>query len=151
MTQYMCPVCGFLMEEPPCDYNICASCGTEFGLHDVNMTVDELRADWLRNGAKWWSNFQNAPAGWDPYVQVSKLLRPPPIARLKPANEAFVIPERLKALVAGTGQDSSIRRSSIDAKECDMAGLRLSNQPIVSPRGAIQKATRFKTNLVPAA
>ena len=40
----LCPVCGYQMEDPPKDNNICPSCGTEFGLHDVNATLSDLRA-----------------------------------------------------------------------------------------------------------
>src|SRR6266446_4815425 len=45
-----CPVCGYEMDDPPRDYNICPSCGTEFGLHDVNASISELRAAWLQTG-----------------------------------------------------------------------------------------------------
>jgi hypothetical protein len=75
MNQYTCPVCGFGMEDPPCDYNICPSCGTEFGHHDVNASVESLRAEWLRRGALWWSAVDVCPDNWDPYGQVSALLQ----------------------------------------------------------------------------
>lgn len=70
----MCPVCGYEMEDPPRDYNICPSCGTEFGHHDVNSTVHDLRAAWLRGGAKWWSPAEPQPDGWDPYLQLNAVL-----------------------------------------------------------------------------
>jgi hypothetical protein len=65
----MCPVCGYGMEDPPQDYNICPSCRTEFGLHDANNSIAALRAAWLRAGAHWWSCVDPEPQGWDPYLQ----------------------------------------------------------------------------------
>lgn len=73
----MCPVCGYNMEDPPHDFNICPSCGTEFGNSDVNASIKELRSAWLRSGAKWWSPVDIPPDGWDPYEQVSDLLDRP--------------------------------------------------------------------------
>lgn len=69
--QYLCPVCGYGMQEPPENYNICPSCGTEFGIHDVNASILELRAVWLQNGCKWWSDSDPKPANWDPYGQLA--------------------------------------------------------------------------------
>jgi hypothetical protein len=70
----MCPVCGYDMEDPPPDFNICPSCGTEFGNNDVNASIKELRSAWLRNGARWWSPVDSPPDGWDPFEQISALL-----------------------------------------------------------------------------
>jgi predicted amidophosphoribosyltransferase len=47
MTAHMCPVCGYGMEDPPQDYNICPCCGTEFGLHDAERTHDQLRSSMI--------------------------------------------------------------------------------------------------------
>ena len=74
VTIYLCPVCGYGMEDPPSDFNICSCCGTEFGYHDANSSTATLRATWLRGGAKWWSPTDPIPDGWDPYAQVSDLL-----------------------------------------------------------------------------
>jgi hypothetical protein len=68
--KYLCPICGYHMEDPPADYNICACCGTEFGYHTLGRRNDELRQEWLRNGAEWWSPVDPAPAGWNPYRQL---------------------------------------------------------------------------------
>ena len=73
VNTYLCPVCGYGMGEEPSNFNICPSCGTEFGYHDVNAPISELRANWLRFGAKWWSSADPQPEGWDPYLQVSNL------------------------------------------------------------------------------
>ena len=65
-----CPVCGFQMEDPPADHNICPSCGTEFGYHTAGRSHDDLRTVWLRSGARWWSPVDRQPANWNPYMQL---------------------------------------------------------------------------------
>jgi hypothetical protein len=69
----LCPVCGYDMDDPPRGYNICPSCGTEFGLHDLNASVLELREAWIKSGPKWWSATDPQPANWDPYLQLARL------------------------------------------------------------------------------
>jgi hypothetical protein len=68
--KYLCPVCGYEMDDPPQDYNICPSCGTEFGYHDSGRTYEELRRIWLNSGAPWWSPVDKKPLGWNPYKQL---------------------------------------------------------------------------------
>ena len=75
--KHICPVCCYPMDEPADDYNICSSCGTEFGLHDQRFTHQQLRAAWQREGAKWWSTFDNQPANWDPAIQLGGLYPQP--------------------------------------------------------------------------
>ena len=71
---HTCPVCGYSrLEEPPRDFTICPSCGTEFGYDDAFTTVDQLRANWLRTGPRWWSTVDATPEGWDPYLQVGNV------------------------------------------------------------------------------
>ena len=67
-----CPVCGYEMEAPPKDYRICPSCGTEFGVHDVNASIAELRDAWMSTGPKWWSKTDAVPANWDPFTQMAE-------------------------------------------------------------------------------
>jgi hypothetical protein len=71
--KYMCPVCGYHMEDPPRDYNICPSCGTEFGSAAASRGYDVLRAEWLRTGPRWWSLSEPAPANWNPFEQVARI------------------------------------------------------------------------------
>src|SRR5487761_1277683 len=71
--RYLCPVCGYGMQEPPENYNICPSCGTEFGIHDVNASIQELRAAWLQSGCNWWSRSDPNPVDWDPCRQLAHL------------------------------------------------------------------------------
>ena len=70
---YLCPVCGYDMQDPPSDYNICPCCGTEFGHHDVNATIQDLRAAWFQGGLRWWSNVEGPPVDWNPFYQLAKL------------------------------------------------------------------------------
>jgi hypothetical protein len=72
----MCPVCGFDMDDPPRDYNICPSCGTEFGLHDANAAISELRSAWLSSGPRWWSATDPQPLDWKPLEQVKRVMEP---------------------------------------------------------------------------
>lgn len=68
---YTCPVCGYpSMTEPPTDYYICPSCGTEFGNDDTVFTYDELRTVWLEKGPVWFSRATEPPPDWNPYAQL---------------------------------------------------------------------------------
>jgi hypothetical protein len=68
---YECPVCGFPgLEEPPEDFVICPSCGTEFGYHDHTRTHAQLRHQWVRAGAQWHSQVDERPTGWNPWIQL---------------------------------------------------------------------------------
>jgi hypothetical protein len=69
----LCPVCGYIMADPPRDYNICPSCGTEFGIHDVNSSIADLREVWLENGPQWYSNAIPQPLDWSPFSQLANL------------------------------------------------------------------------------
>jgi hypothetical protein len=75
MSENMCPVCGYEMADGPRDYNICPSCGTEFGLHDVNSTLDNLRTAWFATGPRWYSSVVPQPANWNPFAQVVNATR----------------------------------------------------------------------------
>ena len=48
LSMYICPVCGYdRLEEPPKNFSICPSCGTEFEFDDTFQTHAQLRAAWL--------------------------------------------------------------------------------------------------------
>jgi hypothetical protein len=70
----LCPVCGYEMEYPPGDYKICPSCGTEFGVNDVNSSTAELREAWLKTGPAWWSPVDALPERWNPKEQLRRML-----------------------------------------------------------------------------
>ena len=82
MVNNMCPVCGYGMQEPPSDFNICPSCGTEFGNHDRNATIEELRQSWIRTGMKWWSTYDAEPENWNPERQLMGVFRNSPQSTL---------------------------------------------------------------------
>jgi len=71
-TMHFCPVCGYdRLSEPPLNFTICPSCGTEFEYDDAFASHAQLRVAWLRNGAEWWSPVDPRPDEWDPYLQVA--------------------------------------------------------------------------------
>lgn len=71
MTLLPCPVCNFLLSEPPEDFTFCPSCGTHFGYHDVGRTYDQIRERWFANGMKWWSPVRPKPKDWNAITQLS--------------------------------------------------------------------------------
>ena len=61
---YLCPVCGYhKLEDPPRDFTICPSCGTEYGFDDA-----------FANGAQWWSTVDPKPDHGDPQQQVDAVM-----------------------------------------------------------------------------
>jgi len=67
--KFICPVCGFDgLNEPAHDnhgcgsFEICPSCGTEFGYDDSKRSHGELRQAWLNSGAKWNGRAATPPA-----------------------------------------------------------------------------------------
>jgi len=77
--KHICPVCGWPdLHEPPrntegaASFEICVSCGFEFGFDDddAGLTYDAARVRWVEGGMKWWSASCPAPAGWDPEEQL---------------------------------------------------------------------------------
>ena len=74
VNDQICLVCGYEMDEGPRDYNICPSCGTEFGLHDVNSTIVNLRRAWITRGKTWHSKVVPKPDQWNPSRQLQELL-----------------------------------------------------------------------------
>jgi hypothetical protein len=78
---HVCPVCGFNeLEDPPESFTICPSCGTEFDYDDAFASYAELRARWIQGGPRWWSQLEAAPANWEPYIQLSTIIKQPPPA-----------------------------------------------------------------------
>ena len=81
---YQCPVCGYRgLSEPPREadgdgsYEICASCGFEYGVTDDDQgyTYESWRARWVGLGMPWDSKgIEDPPPGWDPRRQLADLL-----------------------------------------------------------------------------
>jgi hypothetical protein len=78
MAGHRCPVCGYPdLHEPPRSstgggsYEICPSCGFEFGVSDDDLgySYERWRSEWVRDGMPWRSP-RPRPAGWDPAVQL---------------------------------------------------------------------------------
>ncbi|HEX6522170.1 MAG TPA: hypothetical protein VF070_19520 [Streptosporangiaceae bacterium] len=83
---YRCPVCGYPgLEEPPRteesgpSYEICPSCGFEFGVTDDDrgISYEQRRAEWIAGGMRWWSR-RPVPPGWDPRAQLRELMESGP-------------------------------------------------------------------------
>jgi hypothetical protein len=77
VAERLCTVCGYKMEEGPRDYNICPSCGTEFGIHDVNSSIENLQDLWLKSGPRWHSSVVAQSVKWDPFEQFIHLYLTP--------------------------------------------------------------------------
>lgn len=78
---YVCPVCGYPgLTEPPRtpdsgpSYEICPSCGFQFGYDDDSEGIDYAtwRRNWLAAGTPWRSR-NPPPPGWDPVDQLRAL------------------------------------------------------------------------------
>jgi len=81
-NQYLCPVCGYDgLHEPPRStsgggsYEICPSCGFEFGVSDDDQgyTYDAWRTEWIAKGMPWSAVTIPQPAGWDPRSQLRQM------------------------------------------------------------------------------
>ncbi|MGY4719894.1 hypothetical protein [Naumannella huperziae] len=79
---HTCPVCGYpeLSEEPRTEsggsYEICWSCGFEFGVtdDDLGYSYDSWRHLWIERGMPWDSEpLHPRPEGWDPAAQLARL------------------------------------------------------------------------------
>lgn len=90
----MCPICGYPeLLEPPFysngggSYEICPSCGFEFGYDDFNhvdysketylyvreQCIKNWRKNWVEDGMKWNSKIKK-PNNWNPQEQLNKLI-----------------------------------------------------------------------------
>ena len=78
---YVCPVCGYpcLKERPRGDttggsYEICPSCGFQFGVTDEDQgyTFSEWRQNWIKKGMPWSSVACPPPQDWDPERQLER-------------------------------------------------------------------------------
>ncbi|MBO0684969.1 MAG: hypothetical protein J2P45_17600 [Candidatus Dormibacteraeota bacterium] len=81
---YRCPVCGWpKLDEPArtaesgASYEICPSCGFQFGFSDeaLGRTYEDWRREWVEAGMPWHSRGIRRPWGWNPKAQLDALLR----------------------------------------------------------------------------
>jgi hypothetical protein len=79
---HSCPVCAYpKLQEPPHapsgggSYEICPSCGFQFGVDDDDKgtTFEQARERWVAGGMKWSSKGIPAPKAWDGAKQLTKL------------------------------------------------------------------------------
>ena len=77
---HTCPVCQYpKLKEPPlsksggASYEICPSCGFQFGVDDDDRGIshEQWRTDWLKRGAQWSSSGIKAPKGWNGQTQAA--------------------------------------------------------------------------------
>jgi hypothetical protein len=61
------------LNDPPEDFNICPSCGTEFGADTVEYTLEELQAAWIERGMEWTIAAIPQPSDYDPLEQLQRL------------------------------------------------------------------------------
>src|SRR5229473_8396907 len=66
----LCPICGFRLNRPPIDCDICPCCGTQFGYSDSGRSHTELRDVWINSGTSWHSQVYRQPRGWNPWLQL---------------------------------------------------------------------------------
>ena len=77
-----CPACGYPSLKKPAyigtyrggspSYEICPSCGFQFGYtdHNKNITHDQWRQQWLDGGMVWDKGRSTSPEDWDPKKQL---------------------------------------------------------------------------------
>lgn len=79
-NEHICPVCGYpcLAEEVQradgWSYEICPSCGFQFGVDTENgISYETWRKAWVMGGMKWWDVSAGHPKNWDPVKQLESL------------------------------------------------------------------------------
>lgn len=81
MSGFICPVCGFdgllepaYNEQGSGSFEICPSCGFEYGYDDddLGVTHEEHLAQWLAAGAEWFDP-EARPADWDLATQLARV------------------------------------------------------------------------------
>jgi hypothetical protein len=87
VKHFRCPVCGYAnLSEPPRgksgggSYEICPSCGFEFGVtdDDEGFTYSSWRRQWIDSGMIWYGKDSDPPPiDWNPNEQLQNLLRHP--------------------------------------------------------------------------
>lgn len=94
------------------DFNICPSCGAEFGYSDAGRTFDDLRAEWIDMGMPWHSKYEKPPRNWNPQLQLvqSGLLpvRISAVAEDEAAPEVFVWDQSVTGVMEWTALATSV-------------------------------------------
>ncbi len=81
---HICPVCGYpdLEDQPRGEatggsYEICPSCGFQFGVSDEDrgFTYEQWRKQWVQKGMRWRAVTVAPPPNWDPTEQLRNIER----------------------------------------------------------------------------
>ncbi len=97
VKRHQCPVCGYLglVEAPKSrsgggSYEICPSCGFQFGVSDddTGHTHAEWRERWRAGGMKWSSRGLAQPPEWNPAAQLERVVSSPGRRCSKPPRES---------------------------------------------------------------
>jgi hypothetical protein len=81
---YTCPICGYpgLRELPRGEttggsYEICPSCGFQFGVSDDDRGIsdEQWRQGWIDAGMPWRSVGREQPPNWNPLEQIGKVTK----------------------------------------------------------------------------
>jgi hypothetical protein len=67
---FPCPICAYGLPYPAADFNICPSCGVEFGYETAGRSFADLRKEWVASGAHWASPVVPEPVSWNPWLQL---------------------------------------------------------------------------------
>lgn len=79
-----CPVCGYpKLQEPPRSpsgggsYEICPSCGFQFGVDDDDKGITYLqwRKAWVEAGMTWYSKGHRKPQDWNAAIQLKAVAK----------------------------------------------------------------------------
>ncbi len=91
---YTCSVCGYdRLPRRPSDWLLCPCCRTKFGYSDVGRSTEQLRAEWIADGATWGSSYVAKPPAWDAVVQLRNI---------------GYIPTNAEVILMSTGQGVSL-------------------------------------------
>lgn len=92
-TTHTCLVCGYpkLQDAPRSQkgggsYEICPSCGFQFGVDDDDKSIsyEQARKSWMEEGMPWSSKGKLKPARWNAQRQLEKFLNPPSLGLKAP-------------------------------------------------------------------
>jgi len=79
---FHCPACGYPYLNNPhhrepggASYEICPSCGIQFGYDDDDLGISYLvwRERWIANGMLWFSKSITPPNNWNAEVQLNQM------------------------------------------------------------------------------
>lgn len=80
--KHTCPVCGYEGLNEPVrgeknepSFEICPSCGVEFGFDDYDSSCKILGEKWFEGGAYWQSRTIQKPKDWDGRRQYNRFLK----------------------------------------------------------------------------